>query len=219
MGRRCRTACLGCPSSGRVFARRGERRNHKFSLLHVHCKRSAALAKTRTQSPLISVYERRMPLSEFLLLYALDSPVLMRRRRKMSRKMRQEWVKNVFVHRECGEWFHLQKDLSPEGFFNYFRMEKSTFEYIHSKIKDRIERLSNFRDTVSPAERLAVTLRCLATGSSFISLSYSFRISEVTIGRIVHETCQVIWDSLHDEHMPFPSDNQVDNIVSEFWEK
>lgn len=44
-------------------------------------------------------------------------------------------------------------------------------------------------------------------------------MSDVTVGRIVHETCSIIWESLSTEHMPFPSDEQVDQIAEEFWRK
>lgn len=62
--------------------------------------------------------------------------------------------------------------------------------------------------------------RYLATGSSFKTLAYSFRISDVTVGRIVKETCKAIWDKLMTTHMPFPpTDEQLQSIVEGFWER
>lgn len=64
------------------------------------------------------------------------------------------------------------------------------------------------------------SFRFLATGSSFKAMGFSYRISDVSVGRIVHETCEAIWESLHKDHMPFPSDEeQIDRIASRFWEK
>ena len=40
---------------------------------------------------------------------------------------------------------------------------------------------TNMRKSVSPKERLAWTLRCLATGESFLVTEYQFRISSKVI--------------------------------------
>nr|CAH7736041.1 unnamed protein product [Callosobruchus chinensis] len=98
-------------------------------------------------------------------------------------------------------------------------MHQDTFNYILDAIRETIDKTSNFRETISPEERLSVTLRYLATGSSFKTLGYSFRISDVTVGRIVHETCHAIWDQLHDVHMQFPKDEDMESITTEFWNK
>lgn len=113
-------------------------------------------------------------------------------------------------------WSDLQEDESQ--YFGYFCMKQHTFEYILRKVH-QLKKYSNFRETISPEERLTETLRYLATGSSFKTLEYSFRMSDVTIGRIIHETCKLIWESLHNEHMPFPSEEQVDRIAAAFCNK
>ena len=40
---------------------------------------------------------------------------------------------------------------------------------------------------ISPEEKIAITLRFLATGEAFYSLMYQFRIHRVTIGKSVLE--------------------------------
>uniref|UniRef100_A0A9J8D5P7 DDE Tnp4 domain-containing protein n=1 Tax=Cyprinus carpio carpio TaxID=630221 RepID=A0A9J8D5P7_CYPCA len=45
--------------------------------------------------------------------------------------------------------------------------------------------------SISAKERLSVTLRFLATGVSFKSLGFQFRIGSTTIGKIVEETCEL----------------------------
>lgn len=59
----------------------------------------------------------------------------------------------------------------------------------------------------------------MATGSSFKTLEYSFRIANNTIGGIVHETCRVIWDKLAEIHMKFPSNEDINNITERFWKR
>lgn len=61
--------------------------------------------------------------------------------------------------------------------------------------------------------------RYLATGSSFRTLGYSFRISDNTVGGIVHDTCKAIWDNLSAIHLKFPSSEDMVNINNDFWTK
>lgn len=60
------------------------------------------------------------------------------------------------------------------------------------------------RAEISPGERLALTLRYLATDNSQISLSYNFRIAP-TVCSILQETCTAIWDVLYMEYVKTPS--------------
>lgn len=60
----------------------------------------------------------------------------------------------------------------------------------------------------------------MATGSSFKTLGFSFRISDVTVGRIVRDTCKAIWDQLYNTHMPFPpTGEQLQSISDRFWSR
>ena len=61
------------------------------------------------------------------------------------------------------------------------------------------------REPIPPAERLAATLRFLATGESFSSLQYQFRISASTLSLIIPEVCHVIYQVLKDEYFKCPS--------------
>ncbi|KAL8602548.1 hypothetical protein ACOMHN_062336 [Nucella lapillus] len=52
------------------------------------------------------------------------------------------------------------------------------------------------REPICPRQRLAICVRYLATGESFRSLSFSFRMGVTTIARIVWEVCAVLWSRL-----------------------
>uniref|UniRef100_A0A1X7U532 Transposase Helix-turn-helix domain-containing protein n=1 Tax=Amphimedon queenslandica TaxID=400682 RepID=A0A1X7U532_AMPQE len=52
------------------------------------------------------------------------------------------------------------------------------------------------RQAISPGERLAVTLRFLATGESYSILQYIYRIPAQTISKIVPDTCRAIVKAL-----------------------
>ena len=55
------------------------------------------------------------------------------------------------------------------------------------------------REAVQPAKRLSVTLRFLVTGDSFNTIAASYRMSGTTVGRIVKESCNVLWMVLVNE--------------------
>lgn len=57
------------------------------------------------------------------------------------------------------------------------------------------------REPISAGERLAVTLRYLATGETFSSLQYLFRIPQSTISTIVPEVCDAIYEVLKDQFL------------------
>ena len=73
-------------------------------------------------------------------------------------------------------------------------------------MKDTIARENTrFRKSISVEERLVLTLRYLATGMSQQSLSFAFRIGKSTVGKILAETYQELYDSLKDTHLRAPT--------------
>lgn len=94
-------------------------------------------------------------------------------------------------------WGELRTDGS---FKNFFRMSSSDMEGLLRKIDPLIRKSdTNYREAISPQERLAVTLRFLATGDSYHSLMYLFRISKQSISKIVREVCTALISVLEDE--------------------
>ena len=77
-----------------------------------------------------------------------------------------------------------------------------------------------FRDAISPADRLMVTLRYLASGNSRVSLSYLFRMGRNTISQIVSETSRAIHIALKDPYFSPPScTEQWKQVLVEFGEQ
>ena len=61
------------------------------------------------------------------------------------------------------------------------------------------------RSPISAEEKLAITLRCLATGESLNSLKYQFRVHETTIGKLVVPVCKAIYNVSAPDYMKCPS--------------
>ena len=54
---------------------------------------------------------------------------------------------------------------------------------------------TQLRNPLSPDEKLACTIRFLATGESYTSIQYQFRISKSAISLLVPEVCDAIFNA------------------------
>ena len=65
-------------------------------------------------------------------------------------------------------------------------MSPERFQHLLDLVRPQIEnKVTKFRKAISAAERLAITLRFLATGDSQQTLSFSFRVGKATASKIV----------------------------------
>lgn len=96
-------------------------------------------------------------------LYLQENSLRIRRHWQRRRHYRRtQWVREIYLRRdEFGEFHHIMQDLynDPILFHGYVRMNKETFEYILNSVRHILTKFCNFRDTISPTERLIVTLR------------------------------------------------------------
>ncbi|XP_040199369.1 protein ANTAGONIST OF LIKE HETEROCHROMATIN PROTEIN 1-like [Rana temporaria] len=144
------------------------------------------------------------------------------RRRRRSRR-RRYWVHPILANRdERGQFIILYEDLRghEDKFFNYTRMSITSFDELLGLTYHSLERQNTcFRASIQPAQRLLITLRYLATGNSFGSLHYEFKVGKSTISGIVHETCLVIWNVLKPLVFKKPTKEDWLKISDEFWER
>ena len=78
---------------------------------------------------------------------------------------------------------------------------------------------TNFRKAISPEERLAVTLRFLASGESQQSLSFSYRIGRSTLSGILKQTCDVMYSCLSELYLSPPSSQTDWQMISTDFEE
>ena len=63
------------------------------------------------------------------------------------------------------------------------------------------------RTPLEPGLKLVVTLRYLATGNSYKSLEYSFRVSNSTISQFIPRVCTAIYEEYREELFGLPNDD------------
>lgn len=86
-----------------------------------------------------------------------------------------------------------------DEFHNFCRMTYTDFELLLQKVDPIISKKdTNWRDSIPSKVRLAVTLRFLASGDSYRSLHYLFKISSQIISKIIQEVCIAIYQVLKD---------------------
>lgn len=121
--------------------------------------------------------------------------------RKRKRTKPRWWRRELYVGgQEARNDFYNKLIADDEALFrNFTRMSREDFEYLLEKISPIVRKSdTNFREAIPAHVRLLVTLRYLATGDSYPSLMYLFRISEPSISRIIPEVCRALTDVLHD---------------------
>ena len=113
----------------------------------------------------------------------------------------REWIKR---REENGAFSNIVHELGVEdsgGFREMMRMDYETFVNLLSLIEKDItpmELMSGIKVIRAP-ERLAATVRYFATGETFRSLSFQFRISRAAISTIVIQVSKAspTWGNLH----------------------
>ena len=85
-------------------------------------------------------------------------------------------------------------------------MTPNRFEHLLSLVGPMIQKkTTRFRMPISAPQRLALTLRYLATGESQQSLSFSYRVGKATVSKIVSETSSAIYNALKNPYLKNPS--------------
>jgi len=118
------------------------------------------------------------------------------------KKKRRWWMTQLYHSRLQYRGSNLLNDLKTNyigQFQNFCRMSAEDFELLLNKIGPKISKQDTvFRPSIPIQERFAITLRFLATGDSYTSLMYLFKVSKQLISRIVPEVCVAIIEALQE---------------------
>ena len=117
--------------------------------------------------------------------------------RQRPRRRHNMWVRPWLLQREeRGAYHNIMAELYASdipGFTNFMRMTPEFFERIKTRLEPHLARqATNYRAPISVGKKLALTIRYLATGESYTSLSCQFRVGRSTISKFLPEVCRAI---------------------------
>lgn len=152
-----------------------------------------------------------MPNKKVVLAAAAAATVIL----ATQRRERRFWVRPSLKARNKYSGSDLLNDLNQDdraedpsmcyeircdgSFKNFLRMTSADFEYLLGIIGQKIgKRDTTFRDAIPVREKFAVTLRFLATGDSYQSLSYLFKISKSAISLFIPIVCDALIEALNE---------------------
>lgn len=124
-------------------------------------------------------------------------------RNRKKRKPRRWWVRPWILRRRYEgasvkllvEW--ARDDL--DTYKNHLRMSEEKFEELLLKVSTSIQKKKTLlRDALPARLKLQVTLKYLATGDSFPSLSALYRVPKNSISQFLPDVCKAIYHSLED---------------------
>ena len=145
-----------------------------------------------------------------------------RRRRNRARAMRtRPWL---LRRAQFGYYENLMRELEaedPSAYRGFVRCDPDMFREILERIRPRLTRQHNNYNThqrpLDEGLMLAITMRYLATGQSYRSLMYGFRVAHNTICGVVKEVCQAILDEYEDDILSAPATaQQWEDIADQF---
>ena len=141
-------------------------------------------------------------------------------RQPRARRPRAIWCREWLTRRSMhGDYHHLLQELNREdtkGYKNFLRINPELFGEMVDRLTPILaKKATRMREPLSVGLMLTITLRFLATGDSYTSLQYSFRVSKPAICRLVPKVCQALNDIYKPEVLKCPRTPEEWNKVAE----
>jgi len=129
------------------------------------------------------------------------------------RRRRRWWVRPWLLRRpQQGQYEQLMGELLEEdhpAFSNFIRLDPAMFRELMEKVGDRITKNDTwYRKALVPGLKISITLRFYATGDSYRSLMYGFRVSDSAISILIREVSEAIIAELSPEVLLCPTTPQ-----------
>jgi hypothetical protein len=139
------------------------------------------------------------------------------------KKRRRYWVRPWIERRvQFGFYHQLMQELRIEDsatFTNFLRMPPHIFDELLTILYDHlVKKTTKMRDPLEPGLKLAMTLRHLATGATYTSMQYGWRVPPNTISVVVREVCNVINQVMRQQYVKCPVvADEWKVIADQFW--
>ena len=133
---------------------------------------------------------------------------------------RSVWVQSWLEKRAEQDAYHnlFQELLLDDAKFfkEFIRSDRLHFQFLVERLYPRLIK----RDTVTwksikPDKKCCLFLRCIASGESFRSLEYQFRISRRTISRVISTVAKAIIHEMQDVYLETPNKVEEWLLISE----
>ena len=138
-----------------------------------------------------------MLLRQYIVSELINCSEVIKKKRRQRRWWVREWIKNR--HRS-GAIYLIEQELQfkySEDFKNLLRMSENDFAFLLERVSLSIQKAdTNMREAIPSKTKLMITLRYLATGDSFKSLEFFFKIPKSTISKFLVEVLDAIIISL-----------------------
>ncbi|XP_036338683.1 protein ALP1-like [Rhagoletis pomonella] len=138
------------------------------------------------------------------------------------RLKRRWWIRpvnltrnNLSFHHTCFAQLKLKDE---EHFFKATRMNIEKFKVLLTLLRGRLQRFSK-REPINEETRLGITLIYLSQGCSPQYLAWSYKMGLSTVRKIIYETCDAIWQELHEIYLAQPNQTEWKNIADRFYVK
>nr|XP_034194211.1 uncharacterized protein LOC117610681 [Osmia lignaria] len=145
------------------------------------------------------------------------------RRRRIKKRNREYWVHPIHSDRLLrGKFYTMHSKLLdyPKKFFAFYRMSITSFNELVKLIGPAIVKEdTHLRLSIPVEERLSITIRYLATGASFNTLSFDYLMGASTIRDITKTTCEQIWNILQPLYMATKQEDDWIKIADEFYSR
>jgi len=132
---------------------------------------------------------------------------------------RSVWVKPWLQRRTLyGQYDTLMMELMRESqgdFRNYMRMTPKVFQELLDHVSPRITKERARRPALEAGIKLAITIRFLASGSSYRSLAFGFRVAPNTISEFIPRVCDAIVEEYREETLVTPRTTEEWRRVAE----
>jgi hypothetical protein len=136
---------------------------------------------------------------------------------------REYWVRPWLDNRkQFGTYHSLFQELKKDekAFKEFIRMDESQFEFLVERLTQKIiKEDTTMRQCIKPHEMVCLTLRYLASGESFRSLEFQFRIGRKTVSKIVYDVCRAIFETLGPDHLNTPRSKEKWLEISQKFEE